>query len=59
MRDLEVFACELLIAEEAEGQSAEGRSIGTSQAPLRDRLIRTGVSTQKIETFVTWRQTLA
>jgi hypothetical protein len=59
MRDLEVFACELLIAEEAEGQSAEGRSIGTSQAPLRDRLIRSGVSTQKIETFVTWRQTLA
>jgi hypothetical protein len=34
-------------------------SIGTSQAPLRDRLIRSGVSTQKIETFVTWRQTLA
>ena len=47
MRDLEVFACELLIAEEAEGQSAEGRSIGTSQAPLRDRLIRSGVSTRK------------
>jgi hypothetical protein len=41
------------------GSPLKGRSIGTSQAPLRDRLIRSGVSTQKIETFVTWRQTLA
>jgi hypothetical protein len=54
MRDLEILASELSVAEEA-----EGRPLGTHQAFLSDRLRRIGVSDLKIENFSAWRQTLS
>ncbi len=54
MRDLEILASELFVAEEA-----ERLPIGTHQAPLSDRLSRIGVDDQKIENFNAWRQTLS
>jgi hypothetical protein len=54
MRDLEILASELLVAEEA-----EGRPVGTHQAPLSDRLSCIGVGDLKIENFSAWRHTLS
>jgi hypothetical protein len=55
MGEVEVLASELLIVEEAEGLAPFGKP----QVPLRERLIRSGVSTQKVETFDAWRRSLA
>jgi hypothetical protein len=51
MRDLEILGAELLVADEAIGQ--------TYQDPLTDRLSRVGVSNQKVEDFIAWRQTIS
>jgi hypothetical protein len=51
MRDLEILGAELLVADEAIRQ--------TYQDPLTDRLSRVGVSNQKVEDFIAWRQTIS
>jgi hypothetical protein len=54
MRDLEVLANELWIAEETTGQP-----ISTYRDPLAERLRRVGVSDQKIEDFGAWTRILS